>query len=171
MPDEAPDEAVEKTEAHAAAAFERPQPLPSRDSAFFWQGALRGELLAQRCSACHALRHPPRPMCPTCLSIEWEAIPLSGRGTVHAWIRPVHPRLPMFDEPLICVLVDLEEGLRLFSNLEGCSVEEVEVDLPVEVTFVPTRNQQSVPVFRPVERPIERPAGLPAGRPTRERRS
>ena len=129
---------------------ERPEPLPSRHSAFFWEGVLRGELLAQRCSGCGALRHPPRPMCPGCLSLEWEAIPLSGRGTVHAWMRPVHPRLPMFEDPLICVLVDLEEGLRLFSNLEECPLERVEVGLPVEVAFVPTQGGKAVPVFRPV---------------------
>lgn len=127
--------------------------MPSRDSAFFWEGALRGELLGQRCSGCGVFRHPPRPMCPHCRCFEWQAVPLSGRGTVYAWIRPVHPKLPMFEDPLICVLVDLEEGIRLFSNLEGCAPEAVEVGLPVEVAFAPTLGDQAVPVFRPRPEP------------------
>lgn len=131
----------------------RPQPLPSRNSAFFWEGAERGELLGQRCTSCQLFRHPPRPMCPSCLSVDWEAVRLSGRGRVHSWMLPVHPRLPMFEYPLVCVLVDLEEGIRLFSNLYECAPEDIEVDMPVEVFFVPTRNDKAVPVFRPSRTP------------------
>lgn len=129
---------------------ERPAPLPSRDSEFFWNGVQRGELLGQRCADCRRFRHPPRPMCPECLCVSWEAVRLSGRGTIHAWIRPVHPQLPMFDDPLICVLVDLEEGIRLFSNLYECEPEEIENGMAVEVFFVPTRHDKAVPVFRPL---------------------
>jgi uncharacterized OB-fold protein len=92
-------------------------------------------------------------MCPRCRSLDWEAVPLSGRGTVHAWISPVHPKLPMFEDPLVCVLVDLEEGIRLFSNLEDCDPKQIEVGMPVEVRFAPTAGGQAVPVFRPRREP------------------
>jgi len=131
--------------------WERPAPLPSRNSQFFWDAVEREELLGQRCTNCHAFRHPPRPMCPHCLDVSWEGVPLSGRGTVHSWMLPVHPRLPMFEYPLICVLVDLEEGIRIFSNLYECAPEEVENGMPVEVFFVPTRDDKKVPVFRPIK--------------------
>jgi uncharacterized OB-fold protein len=131
------------------ARWERPAPLPTRNSAFFWEGALRDELLGQRCSECLAFRHPPRPMCPDCRSLNWEAVELSGRGTIHAWMLPVHPQMPMFEDPLICVLVDLEEGIRLFSNLYDCDPREVETGMAVEVFFVTTQNAKKVPVFRP----------------------
>lgn len=129
--------------------WERPQPLPTRDSAFFWEGAERGEFLGQRCAECHVFRHPPRPMCPHCHSVEREIVPLSGRGVVYSYMFPVHPQMPMFDYPLVCVLVDLEEGIRLFSNLYECAPEDVEVGMPVEVFFVPTAGEKAVPVFRP----------------------
>lgn len=131
------------------ARWERPQPLPSRNSAFFWEGALREELLGQRCSECQVFRHPPRPMCPRCQSVEWDIVRLSGRGRIHSWMQPVHPKLPMFEYPLLCVLVDLEEGIRLFSNLYDCAPEDVKPDMPVEVFFVDTKNEKKVPVFRP----------------------
>lgn len=128
----------------------RPQPLPGRDSAPFWEGAARGELLGQRCADCRLFRHPPRPMCPACQSVKTEWVRLSGRGRVAAHMRPVHPRIPMFDYPLVCVLVDLDEGIRLFSNLYECEPERVENGMEVEVFFVPTAGDKQVPVFRPV---------------------
>ena len=56
----------------------------------------------------------------------------------------------MFEYPLICVLVDLEEGIRIFSNLYECEPEEVENGMPVEVFFLPTKNDKKIPVFRPI---------------------
>ena len=131
-------------------AMQRPQPLPGRDSAPFWDAALRGELVGQRCAGCGVFRHPPRPMCPQCQSLKCEWVRLSGRGKVAAQMRPVHPRIPMFDYPLVCVLVDLDEGIRLFSNLYECDPESVEIGMQVEVFFVPTAGDKQVPVFRPV---------------------
>ena len=131
--------------------WQRPQPLPSRDSAFFWEGAERGEFLGQRCAECKRYPPPPRPMCPSCLSVDQEIVPLSGRGVIYSYMFPVHPQLPMFEYPLVCVLVELEEGIRLFSNLYECAPEDVEVGMPVEVFFAPTAGDKAVPVFRPVE--------------------
>ncbi len=128
----------------------RPAPTPSRDSAFFWAGVARGELLGQRCSGCGRLRHPPRPVCPHCRSLNWEAVPLSGRGAVHAWIKPVHPPLPMFDEGFLVALIDLDEGIRLLSNLCQVDAADVEIGMPVEVFFVPTADGGAVHQFRPI---------------------
>ena len=133
------------------AKMQRPAPMPGRDSAPFWDGAARGELLGQRCADCGRFRHPPRPMCPACQSVKTAWVRLSGRGRVAAHMRPVHPRIPMFDYPLVCVLVDLEEGIRLFSNLYECEPERVENGMEVEVFFVPTAGDKQVPVFRPVQ--------------------
>ncbi len=38
-----------------------------------------GELRIQRCKECQTLRHPPRPMCGKCQSIEWDWADLEGR--------------------------------------------------------------------------------------------
>ena len=131
----------------------RPAPRPSRESAFFWEGVRAGRLLAQCCSGCGALRHPPRPMCPKCNSLAWEATVLSGRGTVYSWMKPVHPPLPMFDPGTLVALIELEEGIRLLSNLTDVSEAEVENDMAVEVLYVETANDGRVPVFRPLAAP------------------
>ena len=138
----------------AAPPMQRPAPHGSRDSEFFWEGAARGVLLGQRCADCGAFRHPPRPMCPQCQSVESEAVELSGRGTVHAWMKPVHPALPMFPEGYLVALIDLEEGLRLLSNLCDVEPEDVTNGMPVEVFFVPTAEERAVPQFRPARRRV-----------------
>ena len=56
-------------------------------------------------------------MCPHCHSLEWDAIEASGRGTVYSFVMPHHPPLPFFETPYIVVLVELEEGVRLVTNL------------------------------------------------------
>lgn len=132
-----------------SAAVERPQPRPSRESAFFWEGAERGVLLGQRCASCKKLRHPPRPMCASCQSVDTEVVELSGRGTVHSWMKPVHPPLPMFEPGYLVALIDLEEGIRLLSNLCEVTQEKVTNGMPVEVFFAPTAGGKAVPVFRP----------------------
>jgi uncharacterized OB-fold protein len=115
-----------------------------RDDDFFWQGVDQGKLLAQACSHCGALRHPPAPMCGSCWSLEWRAAELSGHGTVFSWLVSRHPSKPDA-APRTVVLVDLDEGLRLVSNLvEG---EAVEIGDPVRLTFGEIRGAR-VPMFR-----------------------
>ena len=128
----------------------RPAPTPSRNSAFFWEGVQRGDLLGQRCSGCSQFRHPPRPMCPHCHSLEWEAVSLSGRGRVYAWMKPVHPALPMFEEGFVVALIDLEEGIRLLSNVEGVAAGETLNGMAVEVGYAETADEKAVPIFRPL---------------------
>ena len=130
----------------------RPDPVFTTDAAFFWAGAERGELLAERCTVCGRLRHPPRPMCPHCRSTARDAVRLSGRGRVLSWIVPRHPPPIGFAEPPVVVLVELEEGIRLVSNLEAVTAAEIAPGLAVEVAFAPTRGGHAVPVFRPARR-------------------
>ncbi|HQR03363.1 MAG: OB-fold domain-containing protein [Proteobacteria bacterium] len=124
-------------------------PAASGDSAFFWAGADRGELLAQSCADCGRLRHPPRPMCPHCHGTGCRVVALSGRGTVYSWIVAAHPAPHGFDAPPVVVLVELEEGVRIVSNIEGVPPERMCHGLPVMVAFVPAGEGRQVPVFRP----------------------
>jgi uncharacterized OB-fold protein len=133
----------------ATPAIQRPAPQGSRDSAFFWEGCKRGVLLGQRCADCGIFRHPPRPMCPHCQSLERDEVELSGRATLHSWAKPIHPPLPMFEPGYLIALVDLEEGQRMLTNL--CDVEEqdIAIGMPLEVFFVETADGGAVHQFRP----------------------
>jgi uncharacterized protein len=128
-------------------AATRPDPVYTPDATFFWEGAARGELLGQRCGDCQRFAHPPRPMCPHCHSLKREIVRLSGRGTVYSWVIPRHPAPLGFSEAPVVALIELEEGIRLVSNVVDIAPAALRNGLPVEVSFAATRGGRAVPVF------------------------
>jgi uncharacterized OB-fold protein len=109
-------------------------PAPDPDEQYFWDGVAAGELRLRRCAGCGRLQHPPSPMCPQCGSVEWTTQQASGRGTVHSWIVSRHPTDPD-DAARVVALIDLEEGVRLVSNLTDVDAADVANEMAVEVTF------------------------------------
>lgn len=141
--------AAEAAGGGTAPAGSRPPVPPPLDAAFFWEGADAGELRIQRCASCGKLRHPPRPMCPWCRSLERDHVVASGRGRVHSFVVHHHPPVPGREHPFVVALVELEEGTRIVGNLLEVAPAEVEVGLPVEVTFVRGADGQANPQWRP----------------------
>ena len=129
----------------------RVPPPTTLDTKFFWDGAQARKLLIQRCTGCRSLRHPPRPMCPQCNSLAWDTVEASGRGRVHSFVMPRHPPFPWMEQPYIVVLVDLEEGTRLVSNLCGIAPEDVTIGISVEAYFEEFDGGLVLPQFRPLE--------------------
>lgn len=125
----------------------RPRPALTQDNRFFFEGAKRDQLLIQRCTSCGVLRHPPRPACANCRSFEWDTVVASGRGTVYSYVVNHYPQVPAFDYPLVVALIELEEGTRLVANVTGIEPEEMEIGMPVEVTFVAFDDELTLPVF------------------------
>ena len=91
-------------------------------------------------------------MCPECNSLAVDVVELSGRGTIYSFSIIHHPPSPFFEYPVLVVLVELDEGIRLVSNLLDVDPATVSgtalVGQAVEVMFVPTDGDQAVPVFR-----------------------
>jgi uncharacterized OB-fold protein len=137
-----------------AIAMNRPTPVVTADNEGFWLAAAEHRLVIQRCAHCGALHHPPRPMCPVCRSTELEWVDARGTGTVHSYALLHHPRHPAFDYPVPAVLVELDEGVRILSNLVGIDPHAIHIGMPVQVDFEPAGDELAVPVFRPaVESP------------------
>ncbi|MGV0037671.1 Zn-ribbon domain-containing OB-fold protein [Mycobacterium colombiense] len=124
-------------------------PAITADTEFFWNGLRENKLLIQRCDGCGQLRHPPRPMCPRCRSLQWDAIESSGRGTVYSYVMPHEPRFPFFEYPYVVVLVELEEGVRLVSNLTGVDPSAVTPGLAVQVYYQTFDDGLVLHQFRP----------------------
>jgi uncharacterized OB-fold protein len=125
----------------------RPAPVITDDNRAFWEAAATRRLVAERCTQCGRFRHPPRPMCPICHSIEKDIVELSGLGIVYSYIVIHYPQNPAFTYPVIAVLVDLEEGIRIVSNLVGVEPNDVHIGMPVRATFEETVDEMAVPVF------------------------
>lgn len=148
--------------ADAGAAFapkQRPRPAISHDTRFFWDGIDLGELRIQKCNGCEALYHPPMVRCPKCGAYDLGYKVSKGRGKVYSFVEIQHPQFPIFDYPLLAVLVELEEGTRILSNLIGVSADEVKVGMPVELAIQATDPELNLPLFRPA-RPARRETTL-----------
>lgn len=128
---------------------ELPRPVPEPENQPFWDGLLDGELRVQRCSACETLRHPPRPMCSNCQSLEVEWVPLSGAGSIYSYIvshQAVHPAL-VDRVPFATVLVELDEGLRMVSNLVDLAAEDIAIGLRVRLAPRRLDDEIALPLF------------------------
>jgi hypothetical protein len=88
-------------------------------------------------------------MCPTCHSTEFAWQEAAGTGTVYSYALLHHPQHAAFTYPVLAVLVDLDEGVRILSNLIDTDPNEVRIGLAVEVAFEPADDGFAVPVFRP----------------------
>jgi uncharacterized OB-fold protein/acyl dehydratase len=129
----------------------RPRPAVNRDNAFWFDAAREHRLVIQRCASCGQLRHPPAPCCPACRSFEWDTVEASGRGTVHSFVVNHHPKVPGFEFPLVVVLVELEEGVRLVANVAGIEPDEVTIGLPVRLAWLDADPELTLPVFENAE--------------------
>jgi hypothetical protein len=127
----------------------RPAPRPTQDSAVYWDAIARHELVAQCCTGCGTLRHPPRPMCPHCRSLEWNEQRLAGTGALYSYAVLHHPRSSRFEYPVLAALVDLDEGVRIVTNLVGVAPDAIRIGMRLTVDFEPTSDGGTVPVFRP----------------------
>jgi hypothetical protein len=130
---------------------ERPLPDPTGEMAPFWEAARCRRLVVQRCRGCGAFRFPARDLCSRCLSREAEWAPVSGRGTIFSFAVMHQVYHPAFADavPYAVVVVELEEGVRLVSNLVDCPVGAVRVGIPVEVVFEDVTPEVTLPKFRP----------------------
>jgi uncharacterized protein len=117
----------------------------------FWDGLKEGKFLLRHCNACGDDYYYPRPFCPKCWSddVSWKEA--SGRGKVYTY-SVVHVNdLPPFNErvPYVAAIVELDEGPRLMTNIEGVPFDELRADLAVVVEYKPISDDVTIPVFRP----------------------
>jgi hypothetical protein len=131
------------------APFPRPEPQNEHD-AQFWAGIDAGELRIQHCTACGTYRHPPRPVCATCGSRDLEATAVAGTGEVWS-LTVIHPpTLAAFAArtPYAAVVVRLDEGVFLVSNLVDCEMHEIAVGMRVELAITEVEPSLRLPLFR-----------------------
>lgn len=99
----------------------------------FWKAARAGRLEVQRCNACRRFRFFPAPVCPHCLSTDTTWEPVSGKATLYSYTTVQRaPNAALAKEtPYTIALVELAEGVRIMSRLEGMSTAGARVGAPV----------------------------------------
>jgi uncharacterized protein len=125
------------------------RPAVNRDTAFFWEGTRAGELRIQRCEDCGALRHPPGPLCTACGSTRRGHVVAVGRGTVYSYVVHHRPPVPGKDLPLVIVLVELDEGVRMLGELHDADPDWVAVGRPVAARMQRVDDDLTLPAWVP----------------------
>ncbi len=131
--------------------IEHPKPGIDWETRAYWEGAKRHELILQRCSSCAAIQHRPRALCVSCFADTIEYFRASGRGSVYSYTITHQNQSPGFRNatPYVLAWVELEEGVRLLSNIVGCSPDKVRIGMPIEVDFADIDGEVAIPRFRP----------------------
>ena len=116
----------------------------------FYAAAREGRLMVQRCDGCGVLRFPAYEVCSSCLSTKSRWTPVSGRGKIFSFNIMHQVYHPAFAAkvPYAVVVVDLEEGCKFISNLDGVKPHDIKVGMPVEVFFERLSDEVSLPIFR-----------------------
>jgi uncharacterized OB-fold protein len=129
----------------------KPIPQPDDPSRPFFDGAQRGELMIQHCTTCDAYLAPGSRACTECLSEALAWVVASGKATLFTFAimhQRYHPAF--FDDlPYNLAVVELEEGPRLNTNVVGIANAELQVGLPLMVTFEEAGDGVVLPKFTP----------------------
>ncbi|OCB17329.1 DNA-binding protein [Mycobacterium malmoense] len=127
------------------------RPTVDRDSESWWRAIQDRRLMVNACSGCGRNSLYVRPFCPHCWSEDVAVAPVSGRARLYTWT-VVHQNAAPFDTctPYVLAMVDLAEGPRLMTVLEGCPAENLRGDMELMIAFRVDGDGFVVPVFRPV---------------------
>jgi len=130
------------------------QTSPTGDEAttgadLYYRGQLdQGRFLIQRCLPCQHSIFYPRMICPHCGSDQLEWFAPSGLGTVYS--TTVVRRKAEHGGDYNVVLVDLDEGVRMMSRVEGVQPDAVTIGMPVRAKVIDSEEGKLV-VFNPTE--------------------
>lgn len=135
-----------------AAPVERFQPPESDAGAGFWAATRDRRLDLQWCTPCDTAIHFPREACPRCLGTDLAYRPATGLGTIYAISVMPKPGNPGMTgrAPYAVALVDLDEGVRMLTNIVSATPDAVSVGTRVSVTWERLADGRHLPVFTPV---------------------
>jgi hypothetical protein len=121
----------------------------SPESGPFWEATRERRLVLQWCTACEEPIQYPRSFCPRCQasgsSLEWRDA--SGLGVVYAIVVEHKPEAMGEESPYAVALVDLEEGVRLMTNIVGPDALSATISTGVRVTWEPLEDGRHLPLF------------------------
>jgi uncharacterized OB-fold protein len=119
------------------------------DNKWWWDACDDGKVLIQRCKNCQTLRHPPRPMCGECQSMEWDSIESTLDGEVLSFTELHHPKIPGYQYPLLVAVMRLGEGTNIVANVVGCEPSEVHIGMKVKGKVEQVDAKTMLPQFYP----------------------
>lgn len=121
----------------------------------FAQHLKDGHLMASRCRSCGETAFPPRADCASCMSGDFEFVPISGKAQLHTFTKIVAAPTGFEDEvPYIVGVADLREGGRLLAWI-GDTIPETEIAIGMDLQVVPRifEEIEEIKVYYTLEKP------------------
>ena len=129
----------------------RIEPPASELTEPFWDATRDRRLLVQWCTECEQPIFYPREVCPRCLGTALEWRESAGTGTVYASSVQHRPATPVMTDrvPYVVALIDLDDGIRIMSNVVGCDPPDVAAGMAVTVCWERLSDGRHLPQFQP----------------------
>lgn len=115
----------------------------------WWEACREGRLLLPRCNDCGRHHFRPEVACTHCMSLDWQWVEASGRGTLYSYSEIHRAPVPGFRTPAVLAIVELEEGVTMFSNVVQCAPDALRIGMSLQVVFEPLDDEVTLPKFRP----------------------
>jgi len=133
--------------------YTNPVPTPTPDTQNFWDGLKEQTIQLKRCleNECGRFHHFPRSICPYCHSTNLAWTPVSGNGTLYAFsVNHRPPRGWTENEAPVIAIVELEEGIKLYTNLVNPPEDPttIKIGVPVEPVFDKVTNEVTLLRYR-----------------------
>lgn len=104
-------------------ALTPPHPIPDSDSEKYWAGLAKHLVTYQRCSICGSKQIYFRAMCRACWNPDLIIETSTGTGSVYSFTLLNNVGNPALarEAPLVIALVELDDGPRVLTRIEGDS--------------------------------------------------
>ena len=132
-------------------AYRKPLPHIDEENRPWWEAVKRHELYVQKCRDCGDLRFHPRAQCTSCLSSRTEWIRCKGTGKIYTFTVTNQNQASGFRDslPYVMAWVEVDEGLKMLTNIVDCPPEQVKIGMPVEAVFDDVTPEVTLVKFRP----------------------
>ncbi len=115
--------------------------------AAYWRYLEDGVFMIQHCRSCQRHIFYPRALCPHCQASDPDWVRASGEGVVYA--TSVVRRRPEKGGSYNVALIELKEGPRLMSRVDGLAPDAVAIGLAVEAQ-IGRKDDRPFLTFRPM---------------------
>ena len=110
-----------------------PAPQPNPETQRFWDAAKQGKLLICKDNVTGDYYYYPRTVSPFSFTTNVEWVEAKGTGTIYTYT------VMRTKEPYSVAYVELDEGVRIFTNIVDCDLDSLRIGQKVKVVFKPTQ--------------------------------
>lgn len=129
-----------------------PAPIITSDTAAFWSATKNGVLLLQRCDHCRRTIWYPKAFCNACGTFEVTSFEAGGEGQIYSFAEVHRGETAYRETPrFVLAVVELDEGVRMLTNIVGAPGEALHIGQRVRVVFDDAGETASLPRFHPID--------------------